>query len=299
MAASRASALLAVAGGDAPPLVHAKVEALRRFLLAYGAARSWVWLALDSGSLPTTPLVVSALVLTACAALAWTSRYATLAVRCALVVLVVQLAWTFPITHNHFFLELVCVALLALVDRDGDGEPVALEALCWVTALVLFHTGLAKVLHGLYFGGEVLAFMVGRGGRFADAFALLLPADEIARLTSYDPMHTGAGPYRVDSPAFVVASNLVWVLEIVLAPLLLWRRTRTAAAIAAIALVLAIQVGAREIGFALLFANLLLLFVPTAATRTLLPALLAVLGWIVGAALGWLPGHAWLLTANV
>ncbi|MEW6272926.1 MAG: hypothetical protein AB1689_26925 [Thermodesulfobacteriota bacterium] len=299
MAAARATALLAVAGGDAPGLVHAKVDGLRRFLLAYGAARSWLWLALDPGTLPSGPLAVSAILLTGCAALAWSARHAALAARLALAVLVVQLAWTFPLTHNHFFLELVAVALLALVDRDGDGETVALEALCWVTALVLLHTGLAKVLHGLYFRGELLAFLVGRGGRFADLFAWLLPADEIARLASYDPMRSGAGPYRVASVPFVVASNLVWMLEMALAPLLLWRRTRPAAAVAAIALVLAIQLGARELGFALLFTNLLLLFVPAAATRTLLPVLGALLLWMIVAAFGWLPGREWLLTGNV
>jgi hypothetical protein len=294
-----ATALLALAGGDAPELAHAKVDAFRRFLLAYGAARSWLWLALDPGTLPAMPLAVSASLLTACATLAWWERHAALATRVALPVLFVQLAWTFPLTNNHFFLEAVALALLALVDRDGDGETVALEALCWVTALVLFHTGLAKVLYGLYFRGELLAFLVGRGGRFADLFAWLLPADEIARLAAYDPMRSGAGPYRVTSLSFVVASNLVYAVEMALAPLLLWRRTRTVATLAAIAFVLAIQLGAREAGFAVLYANMLLLLLPAAATRALLPLLGGALLWAVGAAFGWLPGREWLLAANV
>jgi len=295
----RATSLLALAGGDAPELVHAKVDALRRFLLAYGAARSWLWLALDPGTLPAGPLVASALLLTAAAALAWWPRGAVWAPRLALPVLLVQLVWTLPLTNNHFFLELACVALLALVGERRDGEAVALEATCWVTALVLFHSGLSKVLYGLYFQGETLAFLIGRGGRFADLFRWLLPADEIARLASYDPMRSGAGPYRVDVLPFVVASNLVWVVEIALAPLLVWRRTRTAAAVASIVFVLAIQLGAREVGFALLYANLLLLFVPVAATRALLPALVVLLVWAVGAAFGWLPGRAWLLAGNL
>lgn len=290
---------LALAGGDEPALAHAKIELLRRFVLLFGAARSWLWLAF-ARDLDTASLGVSAAALSACAALAWWPSTAALAPRLALPVLLVQLAWTLPLTNNHFFLELVCVALLALVAHDGDGEQVALDAIRWVTALVLVHTGLQKVLHGLYFQGEFLAFMVARADRFADVFRWLVPPDEMARLArlAAEP-HAGAGPFRVAAVPFVVGANLVWVLEILLGVLLLPRRTRTVAAVAALCFVLAIQAGARELGFALLFAGLLVTFLPRAAGARVLVPLALLLAWAVGAAFGVLPGRALVEAINL
>jgi hypothetical protein len=160
--------------------------------------------------------------------------------------------------------------------------------------LVLFHTGLSKLLYGQYFHGDFLAYMIGTGDRFGDAFRLLLGADEVVRLQGYDALRTGAGPFRVSSWPFVLASNLVWIAELALPVLLMIRRTRAPAALASIALVLAIQAGARELGFAMLFGNLLLLFLPGVWNRRLLP--LCALAFVLAllAVLGWLPGGGWL-----
>jgi hypothetical protein len=76
----------------------------------------------------------------------------------------------------------------------------------------------------------------------------------------------------VTARLFVLLSNAVWIAEFVLPFGLLARATRVAAAAAAAALVVAIQLGAREAGFALLFVNLLLLFFPSRVARALLPA---------------------------
>jgi len=297
VAAPAATRLLAIAGGDEPALAHAKLDALRCFVLLYGAARSWLWLAFNR-DLDPAALAASAVALTLCAGLTTWPRAATWAPRLALPVLVVQLAWTFPLTNNHFFLELVCVGLLALVGPDRVGERVALDALCWVTALVLLHGGLSKVLYGLYFRGEFLAFMVGRTERFADVFRWLLPVDDVARLAGYDPLRAGDGPFRVASLPFVLAANLVYLLEITLAVLLLPRRTRTIAAACALVLVLVIQLGARELGFAILFGNLLLAFLPRSAPRLLLPVLALLFAWEIAAAFGWLPGRDWVMATN-
>jgi hypothetical protein len=296
---SAAIRFLALAGGDDAALAHAKLDALRRFVLLFGAARSWLWLAfnrdLDPGS-----LAASAVALSGCAALAWWPRGCTWAPRLALPVLLLQLVWTLPLTNNHFFLELACVALLALVSADGDGEQLALDAIRWVTVLVLVHTGVQKVLHGLYFRGEFLAFMAARADRFADAFRWLAPADELARLAQLaaEP-RAGAGPFRVASATFVVVANLVWIVEIVLGALLVPRRTRTVAAIAALGFVLAIQLGARELGFALLFANLLLVFLPRAVAAATLVPLALLFAWAVAAAFGALPGRALVEAVNL
>ncbi|HEX6130869.1 MAG TPA: hypothetical protein VF044_04010, partial [Actinomycetota bacterium] len=89
----------------------------------------------------------------------------------------------------------------------------------------------------------------------------------------------------------LVLSNAVWVAEIVIGALLLPRPTRTVAAVLAVALVLGIQLAARELGFAILFTNLLLVFLPPAVARALLPLEAALFLWAIGATAGVLPGR--------
>jgi hypothetical protein len=96
----------------------------------------------------------------------------------------------------------------------------------------------------------------------------------------------------VTAPLFVLVSNAVWIAELVLPFGLLARRTRLAAAATATALVVAIQLGARETGFALLFVNLLLLFAPPRVARVLLPPFLALLGVALAAAGGLAPARS-------
>jgi hypothetical protein len=283
--------VLALAADGAPDAAAARLRALRRFLLAWGAVRSWVWLVFDPPG-AAAPLAASAAVLSVAAALAWLDRAEHHAARLALPALLVELAATLPLTPNHFFLELYAVALLALAGPLGRDAPLVLSGLRWLVAIVLFHTGLQKLLHGYYPTGDFLAFMVGRGDRFADLFRWLLPAAEVARLESYEPLRSGAGPYRVTAPLFVLVSNAIWIAELVLPFGLVARRTRLAAATAATALVVAIQLGAREAGFALLFVNLLLLFVPPRVARALLPAFLALLAFALAAAGGLVPGRS-------
>ena len=74
---------------------------------------------------------------------------------------------------------------------------------------------------------------------------------------------------------------------------LLWRRTRGLAAAATAALVLSIQLGARELGFALVFASLLLTFAPPVWARRALPLQLLVLA-VMLAATAVAPGQALL-----
>lgn len=299
MIAPAATRLLDLAGGDDAAAAHAFVAALRRFVLAYGAARAWLWLAFDAGPEPVASVGV-ALAATACAVLAWIERPSTWAPRLALPVLLVQLGSTWPVTNNHFFVELVAVALLALPDRSGDGDAVALNAIRWVTALVLLWSGLQKIAYGLYFRGEFLAFMVARAERFADVFRWLLPADELTRLASLHELRDGSGPFLVAAaPAFVAAANAVWILEVVLGVLLLPRRTRTAAAACAIALVLLLQLAAREAGFAVLFAGLLAASLPWTPGRRALIAVTTLLACAVLAAFGWLPGRELLEGASL
>ncbi len=240
--------------------------------------------------------VLAAVLYSVAAALAFSPRFAAMASRVALPALLLQLAVTFPLTYNHFFLELYAVTILALADADGRDDALALAGLRWLTAIVLFHTGWQKLAYGHYWSGDFLAFMVGRGDRFADLFQWMLPAPEVARLASYDPFRNGSGPFRVSTPLFVVLANAVWVAEVALPIGLLVRRTRPLAALVALAFVLLIQLGAREVGFALLFANLLLTFAPLAVAERLSVLSLALVACIPPLALGSETGSAFVRT---
>jgi hypothetical protein len=270
-----------------------KLYAFRVLLMIHAAARSWLWLQYSAqpGALP---IALSAGALTLCLALALHRRTAAWAPRLALPVLLLQLVWTFPLTDNHFFIELYCVLLVCLMEDDAKTEKLVLPALGWLAALILFQTGLQKVLYGQYFGGEFLSFMIGQGDRFADLFSLFVPADDIARLQSYDSMRTGSGPYRVGGWLLPALSNGVYGAELLLPIGLLIPKWRTVSASLAIALVVTIQFGAREFGFALLFSNLLLLLLPGATSRRLLPFFAAAYLYLIGAAYGVLPGGGWL-----
>lgn len=268
------------------------LRAFGRFALLHGCVRSWLWVhfAVD---VPRAGLVAAACVATAAFALVWHPRAERIAPRVALPALLAQLALTFPTTDNHFFLELYAVGLLCLQGPGDEVRALVRSALQALAAIVLFHTGLQKVLYGQYFGGEFLAFMIGQGERFALPFEWIVSADEVARLRGYDALRSGQGPYRVDSALFVALSNAVWIAEIALAAGLAFARTRIFAACGALALVAAIQLGAREFGFALLFANLLLLFTERAGSLAL-PLFAAVEGLALAAAIGGLPGGAWI-----
>jgi hypothetical protein len=289
-----AGRLLALAGDSDPALVQAKLRRFRQLLLVYAATRSWLWLALAGTRAPAGGEAI-AVWLTLCCAAAFVTRFEAWAPRLALPALLVHYVALFPLADNHFHLEILAMALLCVADRSRAGDDaLALQGLQWLTALVLLHAGLQKALHGHYLHGDFLAYMVGVQDRFALLFEWLLPASEVARLQGYDPLREGAGPYRVDSLAFVAVSNLVVAAELILPGLLLWRRTRGVAWVGALALVLGIQLGAREIGFALLFSSLLLLFPSRDVLRRVLPFVIALCAWALAAAFGIAPGRGLL-----
>jgi len=306
---SLARRILDLAGEPSAARQRSRVDALRTFLLLHGATRSWLWLLEAPAGMSTGLLGASAVGLTLAAGLSLPAlrsqdglRLAVAAPRVGALCLLAQLWLTFPLTHNHFFVELYAVVLVALVGDGGgeraDSERVVLQSICWLAALVLFHTGFQKLLYGAYWRGELLAFLVGQADRFAILFEPLLSPGDVERLRSHDAMQIGAGPYRVDSLLFRLASNAVWVAEIGLAPLLIHPRTRRMAVAAALLLLLAIQLGAREFGFALLFGGLLLSLLESPWLRRALPFIAALDLLAVLAAGGVLPGADFVRTLN-
>lgn len=267
----------------------ARLRDFRRFLLLYGATRSWIWL--TQSTVDAALLAAIALLATVAAGLVWHPRWERRAPWIALVAVGVAVVWRFPYTANHLYLEALCLVLVCLDGGREADERLVVATLRLTAALVLFQTGLQKALYGNYWRGDFLALMVGVDDRFSRTFQWLLPTAEIERLASFDREQTGAGPYRVGFGPFVLASIGVVLAEMTVPALMLHPRTRRLGAWAAIALLFAIEVAALELGFALLFVNLLVLFLPAVWSRRALQAAAAVWVYGLGAALGWLPGH--------
>jgi hypothetical protein len=245
----------------------AHLRAFRSLVLAHVAVQAWAW-ALRPLEFPYTfpPLAIHAcaLVLSAGCLASLLPRPWVGRVACMLAVPLVaaEIAWSLPATANHGFLSWVLVLLCAVFDPDDpDEERLLLQGLRWIAVIIFFWAGLQKALHGLYFRGDFLSWATAVGGsRWVDLFAWVLPADEIARLRAL-PQDVGAGPFRMDSAWMGLLSNGVWVGEMAMGVAMLFRRTREIAALAAISLVWLIQAAPREFMFALLYTNLLLLFV--------------------------------------
>jgi hypothetical protein len=287
-----------------PPGVTAErhLHAFRVLLLAHWVVQAWAWWVrpLESPfTYPELPLVAGALALTALLALAFT-RHARVACALAFPIAVALVGWIFPGTPNHTFLAVLLLGLFAWFDLEReDDSRLLLQALRWMTVIVFFWAGAQKALNGLYFRGEFLSWMIAQSqDHWAAVFGWLVPVEEIERLRALPRFYAGAGPYRVAAWPFLLVSNGVWIGEIVLAGLMLTRRFRHWAALAAIGLVVMIQSAPHEWMFALLYSQLLLLFVPGEWNRRLLPVFLGAYAWLLATLAGVAPGASWLIKAG-
>jgi len=256
--------------GDAAPDAQAASTRMRAFetiLLLHLTAR------FATGSFPdaaATPGLRSILAvgMGLCFALSFRPRLSPVAVASALCLMLALLANTFPGTGNHFFLELWALLLLLLVGRSTPAEADLLQgALRWSIAIVLFYTGIQKMLYGTYLEAQYLTFEIALKPEFESVFAPLIPAEELQRLRTIVPGRVGSGPFRTDAPLLLLASNLVYLFEIAAPVALLWWRSRRLAVIAVIVFTVAIQSGAREVYFGGLLVNWVLLFWPQSLHR--------------------------------
>ncbi len=281
--------MLWLVGDDAADASALKVRVIARLLLIGAAVentealRAWA-------SQPQYALHVALCALFWIAAVAgWFERYTRYAAVAAAAGMVIHHISAFPLNANHHYLLLLCLALIAFFDHRSEEErSLLLAGLKWIALIGLFYAGIQKVLWGYYFRGEFLAYAIAQNERFSSFFSWLIPADELARLRALE-MGEGAGPYRVDSPLFVAMSNLSYLGELILPPLLLFARTRTFAVAALLVYVFAIEAGAREVFFGLMIVGLLLLFAPASWLRRSFPVFLAAYVYVTLLALEWVP----------
>lgn len=271
---------------DESPRAPASVRAYETILLLILVAESWARAVPKWGQLAPAYLGHLAAVTMLCPLGLYVSwRRAALG---ALAVLYAVLVWhEFPAAGNHAYLEIVLCALGALLYVDDQAERrLYVRVVRWIVVVIFFYSGIQKAVHGYWTRGQYLAYSLGTAG--FDVLGRLFDPDELARLSSYRGL-AGDGPYLVASWPVLALSNGTLLLEVILAPLLLWRSTRTLAACAALALLACIEVGAREVFFGLVFANAIAFYLPAAIQRALVvPAALG-LGVLVLSRLGVLP----------
>lgn len=288
-----ASVSRAVAGGVAPAGRESNLHWFRLFVLMHVAARTFLQLGVQP---PGSWYVLNSQALILCCLGGLLPSYTMWATRIAAALMAVHIGMTLPVTANHVFLEFFCLGLLAFLGESERRESeLLLVALRCITLIFFFYSGLQKVFHGRYFDGQFLAYVTGAEDRFAAVFRYLLPAEEFARLRAEGARlvqgrpEVGSGPFRVDSFLFLAVSNSVYVFEMLAPLLLLVRKARVAATLAAIAFVVAIEAGAREIIFGAFMINLLLLFLPGTWNKNLFFFFAAMYAYLLAAAFKWVP----------
>jgi hypothetical protein len=296
---SWADRLLAATGEDEAAVAHSKLRSFRRFLLLVVAAESWHALHYPAYQADAAFHVGLAGALSVCAVLGQLPRLERLATGCASVAMALDLGSVFPENANHQYLGLIAMALMTLPARAHGGTrdeqdeatvQAVLQALRWVVPIGFFWAGVQKLFWGYYFGGEFLAVRVATDSSFALALSPFLSAEEYSRLSALVPGR-GSGPYRVSEPLFLLVSNGAWLTELVLAPLLLVRRTRFLAALGVVIFMVAIETGARELFFGMIMISLALLYTKRDANRIPLPVFACALALLLATSAGFLP--AW------
>ena len=288
-----ASVSRAVADEALPAGREANLHWFRLFVLMHVAVRTFLQLGVQP---PGSWYAINSQVLILCCLGGLLPRYTGWATRIAVALLAVHIGLTLPVTANHVFLEFFCLGLLAFLGELGRRESELLGvALRCITLIFFFYSGFQKLLYARYFDGQFLAYVTGAEDRFAAVFRYFLPAEEFARLRGEGARlvqgrpEVGSGPFRVDSVLFLAVSNSVYIFEMLAPLLMLVRKTRVAATLAAIAFIVAIEAGAREIIFGAFIINLLLLFLPGTWNKNLFFFFAVLYAYLAAAAFNFVP----------
>ncbi len=293
---------LAQTGRDDDEVAVRKLQAMRRLVLMTLAFEGWAALRYVPYSESPGFHAAIATALGVCALLGWRDRFALVSVGGALALELVTVISVFPHNANHQYLAIVLLALITLSFSGARGPRVdpgdaraAVAAMRWIVLAGLAWSGVMKLRYGYWLGGEFLSYQIATDPGFARVFAPIVPGAELARLVALEN-RIGAGPFRAEAPLLVAVSNLTWLAEITL-PIgllgLLGSLARTIAMVVSIALMIAIQAGAREIFFAGMMVAGLLLF----ARRDRVSAFLPVVGLCYVLWLAW-PALSRLLVAG-
>lgn len=261
-----ATRFLSLPGSDEPGAAALKSDALR-ILVPFTFACELLFEANYELGLPVTLIVLIVL----------SGHFRRIAAGMLVVLLLYAIGVAFPNLANHFYLQVLLLTLCAMLDPDDENDQrLLVQGVRWIIVAVLFWSGAKKLMYGTYFHGEYLARMIATDARFSEFFGLFM-AEDVARFQSYAG-EAATGPYRVEGLAgyfFNAVSNAVWIGEMTVPLLLIWRRARPFAWVLGLLLMLGIEVVAREVFFGLLFSSVLLSFAAP-------PYLWRAMPWIMG-----------------
>ncbi len=159
----------------------------------------------------------------------------------------------FPDVPNHGYVLCFALGIGALFHDELPAERALLDqGFRQLGAIVLFWSGVQKLLAGTWTQGQLLAYEIGQGPRFNGVLGWLVPSAE-------HQAYRGAGPF-LGNTTLVLLSNAIWIMEIALGLALLSShlRIRRGAALLTIFVILGIEVAARESVFGILMLALLL-----------------------------------------
>lgn len=282
-----ADRIFAQVGSDTDADTRHKASSARRLFVCAAAVHGWVLFSRNDVDALRSLHLVAAVILTGAAIGSFSLLTQRRAAVLAFCTCLARLLATFPHAYNHLFLEAVVFAAAAGLQADDDAENrLLLQFARWLAVIVLFWSGVQKVLHGCYGSGQFLALMVATNEHFAAPFATFFP-HEVERLRQLLPLRYGAGPFAFEPMALIAASNLVWLSEIGLGLALLQSSLRPIAAFIALLLLVTIQVVAHELVFGFWLAMLLALYAPARWFSLLEPVGLLALASILTIAIGW------------
>ena len=168
---------------------------------------------------------------------------------------------TFPTTANHGYATwLLCVTALWIQRLKGQDRMAGLALARWLAAIIMFWSGAQKLLHGTYDHGEFLASQIAvHAQRFAGPLSVVISEADLAHLVE---SQAGSGTFEFTSWQALSLSRAIPIAELLLGVGLLFGTTRLAAAWVAALFVLAIQLVAGEITFAMVMLGVLSTFYP-------------------------------------
>lgn len=287
--ADRLAGWLARVGSESDADVPLALTSLRRFVLLAVAVESWNALRYTAYREDLAFQTLLACAQLACLVAGWLGWRPRVATAASAVLLAIGIALAFPFNANHQFVELWLLGFLSLADgsQPAAGRAV-LQGARWMLVIGFFWAGVQKVLWGQWFGGEFLAHRIATDPAFDQVFQLMLTGAEMERLRALEPI-AGAGPFRAAGGLLPWISNGAWIAELALAGLLCWGPTRRLAALGVLVFLFAIELGARELFFGGLMANLALLFLGARVHRAALPVFAVAYLYLFAMAVGWLP----------
>jgi hypothetical protein len=221
-----------------------------------------------------TPLLwVQLGVIGACvaAAEARPNTWGRLGVAVLLVIKIAGIVDSFPYTVNHAFFDAALLLLLALGAPEGGAGVHPLRVVQVGILIVFFYSGVQKLVHGYYVGGQFLAIRtlysegdMGRRLRWALSFVsgmLRLPSPP----TFMQPRPSFLADQEVDLPgwfcgALYIVSNGVWMAEVGLPIMAIRRAWRQKALAGLLALECLILIVSGEISFGVTVIACLLSF---------------------------------------